>query len=99
MKAILNDEGKRIWGYVFPNGEVPIKGTSSFKAQVEGKGEIEVYLVDLAALSQNEIALILDHLKNRFNNSEAEVESEIMKSGLPLRASLVSCVAIPARFL
>jgi hypothetical protein len=98
MKALLNEEGMKIWGFVFPNGGVPIKGISAYKAQVEGKGEMEVYLVDWAALTDEERSLILDHLKNRFGSSKEEVEAEILKKGLPLRAALVSCVSIPARY-
>lgn len=98
MKALLNDEGQKIWGFVFPNGGIPIKGISPYKAQIEGKGEMQVYLVDWAALSEEERDLILEHLKNRFGNSKEEVETEILKSGLPLRATLVSCVSIPVRY-
>lgn len=98
MKALLNDEGKKIWGFVFPNGGVPVKGISSYEADVEGKGKMEVYLVDWAALSEEERDLILDHLKSRFGDSKETVETEILKSGLPLRACLVSCVSIPLRF-
>lgn len=98
MKALLNDEGKRIWGYVFPDGTVPIKGISSFKAQLEGKGETKVYLVDWDALVPRERDLILEYLGHKFGNSKILIEAEIKKTGLPLRASLVSCVSIPARF-
>jgi len=96
MKALLNDEGKKTWGYVFPNGAVPVKGISSFKANVEGEGEMEFYLVDWAALSEDERYLILSYLaeKNHLANSRP-IEEQILKSGLPLRASLVSCVPIP----
>jgi len=99
MKALLNDEGKKVWGYVFPSGGVPIKGISSFKAEIEGKGEMDVYLVDWAALSEDERYLILSHLaeKNHLANSRP-IEEQILKSGLPLRASLVSCVSIPGRY-
>lgn len=99
MKALLNEEGKKIWGYVFPNGEVPVKGISSYKAQIEGKGEMEVYLVDWAALSEDERYLILSYLaeKHHLANSKP-IEEQILKSGLPLRASLVSCVPIPRHY-
>ncbi len=98
MKALLNDEGKKLWGFVFPNGEVPIKGISPVKAQIEERGTMDVYLLDWAALTEEQRGLILEHLKERFGNSVVEVETEILKSGLPLRACLVSCVSIPARF-
>jgi len=99
MKALLNNEGKKIWGFVFPNGEVPIKGISSYKAQLEGKGEMQVYLVDWATLDEKQRDLILEHLKDKFASSKEAVEVEILKSGLPLRATLVSCVSIPLRHL
>jgi hypothetical protein len=98
MKALLNDEGNKIWDFVFPNGGVPIKGISTYEAHIEGKGKMEVYLVDWAALSEEKRNLVLDHLKSRFGDSKESVETEILKSGLPLRASLVSCVSIPRRF-
>jgi len=99
MKALLNDEGKRLWGYVFPDGEVPIQGINSHKVRIgDLGGEIDVYLVDWGALTAEQRSLILRHLKNRFVSSEVAVEAEILKSGLPLRAALVSCVPIPGRF-
>lgn len=93
MKALLNDEGMKIWGFVFPNGGVPIKGISPYNAQIEGKGEMQVYLVDWAALTEKERDLILEYLGHKFGNSKILVEAEILKSGLPLRAALVSCVS------
>jgi hypothetical protein len=99
VKALLNDEGKKLWGHIFPNGEVPIKGISPQQAQVEGKGKMAVYLVDWAALTENERDMILVHLGRRFGNSKFLIEAEILKNGLPLRADLVSCVPFPLRFL
>jgi hypothetical protein len=98
MKALLNEEGKKIWGYVFPDGEVPVKTISPIDAQIEGLGKTQVYVVDWAALAIDEREAILEHLKARFGDSKDAVETEILKSGLPLRACLVSCVSIPARF-
>jgi hypothetical protein len=98
MKALLNAEGKKIWGYVFPDGEVPVKTISPIDAQIEGLGKTPVYLVDWAALVIHEREAILEHLKARFGDSRAAVETEILKSGLPLRAELVSAVSIDARF-
>ena len=99
MKALLNDEGKKLWCFAFPDGAVPVKGFSSSKADLEGKGETDVYLVDWAALSEDQRYLILSHLaeKNHLGNSKP-IEEQILKSGLPLRASLVSCVPIPRHY-
>jgi hypothetical protein len=100
MKALLNEEGKKIWGYVFPNGTVPVKSVQPFEAKIKGKGKgtMSVFLVDWAALTETERGLILDHLKGRFGDSREGVEAEVLKNGLPLRSVLVSCVSIPGRF-
>lgn len=98
IRALLNDEGKRVWGYVFPDGGIPVKNLASFKAQLGDIGEEEVYLVDWAALTDKQRLLIIEHLKKRFGDSAAAVEAEILKSGLPLRAKYVSCTSIHARF-
>jgi hypothetical protein len=95
MKALLNEEGKKIWGYVFPNGTVPVKSVQPFEAKIKGKEKMSVFL---AALTEAERGLILDHLKGRFGDSREAVEAEVLKSGLPLRSVLVSCVSIPGRF-
>lgn len=31
-KALLNDEGKKVWGYVFPDGAIPVRNVVPFKA-------------------------------------------------------------------
>jgi hypothetical protein len=98
MKALLNEEGKKIWGYVCPDGNIPVKSVAPFKARLDRIGEMDVYLVDWAALTETQRDLILDHLKTRFRNSKKTVETAILKEGLPIRACLVSCVSIPARF-
>lgn len=95
MKAVLNEEGRKLWGCVFPDGQVPIKGVFPGKAQLEGEGETAVYLVDWAALTDEQRDLILERLGRHFGNSKVLVEAEILKSGLPLRACLVSHVPIP----
>jgi predicted Fe-S protein YdhL (DUF1289 family) len=98
MRASLNDEGRRIWGYVFPDGEVPVMTMGPQEASVEGLGKMQMYIVNWNALTDEQKKLIINHLKERFNSSEEVVKAEIQKSGLPLRAELVSHVAIPGRF-
>ena len=48
MEALLNDEGKKHWGEIFPNGEVPVKTIVPQDAEIEGKNQpLKVYLVNL----------------------------------------------------
>lgn len=100
--ALLNAKGREVWSFVFPDGKVPIKGLMPFKAVLgmrgDGHKEADVYLVDWDALTAEQKALIVDHLKVRFNGKESDVKAQIEVHGLPLRASLVSSVAIPGRF-
>jgi hypothetical protein len=105
MKALLNDEGKKIWGYAFPDGEIPVKNAVAFKAEAVGsagplkdKAVFDAYLVDWDKLNTVQKQKILQHFKERFNGSPQEVLAQLEKNGLPLRASLVSCVSILARY-
>jgi len=92
---MLNDEGKKVWGYVFPDGAIPVRNVVPFQATL-GDHDEDVYLVDWEALTGEEQDLILEHLKNRFGDSVDAVRREILKSGLPLRAKYVSCTIFPA---
>lgn len=98
MKALLNDEGKKIWGYVFPGGEVPVTTIMPFTAHIEDLGNVDVYLVDWKDLGIDERNLILDHLMKKFRSSKEDIEKEISRAGMPLRANLVSAVSIDGRF-
>jgi hypothetical protein len=98
IRALLNDEGKKVWGYVFPDGGVPVKSVGPVKAQLGDIGEEDIYLVDWPSLAENQRLLIIEHLKKRFGDSAAAVKAEILKTGLPLRAKYVSCTSIPGRF-
>jgi hypothetical protein len=104
VKALLNDEGKRIWGYAFPDGSIPVKSPVPIEGQVVGSsgpfkdGEVhQFYLVYWERLTILQKKKILEHFKDRFGGSPQEVLAQIQKEGLPLRAKLVSAVSIPAR--
>lgn len=97
MKALLNDEGKKIWGEIFPDGNIPVVSPQRHHAMLEGKREL-VYLVAWNDLTPDQRSLILNHLAKKFKGSTQSVETQILKDGLPLRASLVACVPIPLRY-
>ena len=105
MKALLNDEGRKIWGYAFPDGEVPVNTIVPFKAVVRGSAgplkdgdTFDAYLIDWEGLNTVQKSKIISHFKERFQGSPEDVIAQIQKDGLPLRAALVSCVSIPARY-
>lgn len=99
IKALLNDEGRKVWGYVFPEGEIPVKNLVSAEATLEGLGKEQVYLVNWAALTKKQRSLILAHLKLLTCVSVKKIQAEILAKGLPLRAKYVSCTSVPSRFL
>lgn len=96
MKALLNEEGKKIWGYAFPDGSIQVTSPVASLMQL-GDSEMEAYIVAWDELSPVQRGLIIKHLAEKFVSSEQQVEKAILEKGLPIRASLVECVAIPTR--
>lgn len=101
MKALLTDAGLKIWGYAFPAAEIPVKSAVPFHAFLVGPFnglvyEEPVYLVDWAALTQEQRDLLLKHFMEKDGATRGQVEKEILDKGLPLRAKYVSSVVIPA---
>jgi hypothetical protein len=97
MKAQLNEEGQKIYGDIFPNGEVPVLNPVDFEAMLGDKIQ-GVYLVAWHQLSAEQQSKIIEFLKTRFNGAEADIRAQIAKFGLPLRASLVEYVSMERRF-
>jgi len=99
MKAILNDEGKKAWGSIFPDG-VPIETLISQTAEIEELGkDITVYFVAWGSLTPVQRGQVLSLLATKFQCSEHIIENDILAKGLPLQAKYVSGVAIPTRLL
>jgi hypothetical protein len=48
IKALLNEEGKKVWGYVFPDSEVPVRNIAVVS-------EINVNLIEYSRLMVREI--------------------------------------------
>jgi len=99
FKAFLNDEGKKVWGSVFPDGLVPIKSPVPHTGTLDSNGDQPVYLVDWAALTEEQRELILEELARKFRAPRADVENQILEKGMPLRASLINATSMPLRFL
>ena len=98
MKALLNDEGKKIWGAIFQDGAIPVLSSVSHKASLGGVEEA-IYVVAWDDLTPVQRGEVINQLAEKFKASTQAVEAQILKEGMPLRAALVSHVSIPARFL
>ena len=84
MWTCLNEEGKRVWGTIFPDGKVPV--CSQFqKANLDGSGSERVVLVQWAALSQEQKDAVLAKISERSGASKEAILKDILRIGLPLR--------------
>lgn len=89
--AYLNEEGKKLWGDIFPDGVVPVKVMFAQNAILEGQKEsMKVFLISHDELAPDQLDAILIKLSNKFSAPKEVIKKDIMKSGLPLRAELTS---------
>jgi hypothetical protein len=104
----LNDEGKRVWGDVFPDGKVPVR-TFFGEVNLEGGGSESVAMVYWKKLSYAQQAAIVNKLVDKGGlpkgalQSRLRLRNEILKDilsiGLPLRESYTTgTVAAELRF-
>jgi hypothetical protein len=84
--AYLNTEGKKLWGDVFPDGEVPIQSMIAQTATLEGVDGIErVFLLDWKELSAEQQKAILEKISKLSGASKDTIFKQVLKAGLPLR--------------
>jgi hypothetical protein len=84
--AYLNAEGKKLWGDVFPEGEVPIQSMIAQTATLEGIDGIEkVFLVDWKELSTEQQKSVLEKISKLSGASKDAILKDVLKVGLPLR--------------
>jgi hypothetical protein len=88
--AVLNEQGKREWGAIFPNG-VPL--TSPLCANITTDNGFErVYWMAWRTLDGHTFARLTAQLLTRHRGSIDELYVQLDRGGLPLRSSLVSRV-------
>jgi hypothetical protein len=98
MWVWLNEEGKRMWGGVFPDGKVPV--CSNFQeASLEGGGTERVVFVNWAVLTKRRKKAVLARISVQSGASEDDILKDILKIGLPLRERYTThTVAAELRF-
>ena len=89
--AYLNDEGKKSFGEVFPDGEVPIVSIVPQRAYLGG-GDIPytIYMVRVSDLAPEQFGKLLDLLTEKFKAPRNVMEKEFRENGIPLREELTS---------
>jgi len=91
--ANLNDEGKAVWGDVFPDGKIPVQSMIAQPAALEGIEKAErVFLVDWKELTAQQQDMVLEKLSKRNGAAKNVILKDVLKVGLPLREKYVeSC--------
>ena len=91
MWTMLNDEGKKVWGDVFPDGKVPV-ASMIFQEMKVGLGTECAVLISWTAFSKTQKAAVLTKISERSGVPKDLILKDIEKIGLPLRESLTTGV-------
>jgi len=88
----LNEEGKELYGSVFPDGIVPVKSMFPQDATLQDQNGIQlVYKVDWEQLSDKQQDALLEVISKKFGVSKKIVKAQFEKDGfVPLRSQYVS---------
>ena len=86
--AILNPSGPNFeqWNEVLGGHRVPLTSSRSVFANLGEEKDVEVYLLNLAALTLKQRARLMAFLAQRLGVPIYEVEKEIAVRGFPIRA-------------
>lgn len=86
--AILNPRGPNYqsWRDVLGGEQVPLKSATSVKADLGAEKDVEVYMLNLAAMTLRVRARLLGTLAQRFGVPVYKVEQDLQQNGLPIRA-------------
>jgi hypothetical protein len=75
------------WSSVFPTGSVPLKSARSYLVNLGEEKSVEVYDLNLQAMTLRQRARLLSFLAQKFGEPVYAVEAEIERKGFPIRAS------------
>ena len=90
----LNDEGKNLYGEIYPDGIVPVKIMFSQGARLEGQQRIQrVYKIDWEQLTEKQKDLTIKLLSAKFGAEPELIRHQFESDGfIPLRDKYVSGV-------
>jgi hypothetical protein len=87
--TIHDQERRQLWEKVFPGARVPVKSILEVSVNVPERGEVGAYMLDLDALTLEQIEGVCMIISKRFKIPIEEVRGEINK-GVPIVADGVS---------
>jgi hypothetical protein len=87
--AILNPKGPnyQAWHDTLGGDKVPLKSCASVKATLGPEKDVDVYMLDLAAMALGQRAKLVGRMAATFGCPVYEVEAELKRSGFPIRAA------------
>jgi hypothetical protein len=97
--AILNPHGPNYasWHAIFGDSLVPVKSAASVKVDLGAEKDVEVYLLNLAAMTLRVRARLLGAVAQELGCPVYEVEAEFSRNGLPIRAEdMIVSVSVKA---
>jgi hypothetical protein len=87
--ATLNPCGPNYehWHHVLCSDSVPLTSSASVRANLGDKErDVEVYMLNLRALTLKQRARLVSFVAQRFNARIDQVEEEVDRAGFPIRA-------------
>jgi hypothetical protein len=91
--AIHDPERRAVWSEIFPDARVPIKSILPAVANLPGKPDAQIYILDLAAIDDIQRAQVIDMLARKFKLPAEEVSRDLDSMGVPILADGVSVVS------
>jgi len=84
--TIYDKRRAELWGFIFPGAVVPIVSPVTQLVHVPQIGETQVYMLDLAAISDKQREDLITMLSTIFELSREEVAGDIDRAGVPIIA-------------
>ena len=89
----LNEEGKKLFGEIFPDGIVPILSMLPIIFEHPELDEPnKAYLLKGKELTEEQTKTLVDKLSEKFNDEDKKekIETEILQNRIPIRIKLTS---------
>lgn len=90
--AYLNEEGKKLYGEIFPNGEVPVVSMIPTVCGIESHPE-RCYMIYHEELSEEQFEKFITEIAERFHVSKEEVKKHIssgkFEDRIPIREQFI----------
>lgn len=92
LEVTINGPRGDEWEHVCGTRRFPVTTWDPLRANLPGKPNAEIYLLNIQLLTTETLAKILEHLSQKFGNRLEEVEAEVAAHGIPILAE--DCTAV-----